>query len=85
MIFILKKEKQGQELIQEAKELGVATEDIYPTHSLGASDFAEARLQERVRSAKNARYARLTWIIALIAAITSLFSAMAAWLALKIN
>lgn len=79
------KEKQGKELIQEAKDLGVAMGDIYPERNFGASNIAEARLQERVRSAKNARHARRTWIIALISAIASVFSAIAAWLAFKIN
>lgn len=79
------KEKQGQELVSEAKRMGVATEDIFPTREMGASDIANARLQERVRNAKNIKYARLTWLIALISAITSLFSAIAAWLAVKLN
>lgn len=40
-----------------------------------------AGLQERVRSAKNTKYARLTWIIALISAVASVISAIAAWFA----
>jgi len=75
MFFKLQKEKQGQELIQEAKELGVVMGDIYPDRDFGASNIAEARLQERVRSAKNAQHARRTWIIALIAVIASFFIA----------
>ena len=85
MCFKLQKEKQGQELIKEAKELGVVMGDIYPERDFGASNITEARQQERVRSAKNAKYAKLTWIIALISATASLFSAVAAWLAFKIN
>ena len=76
------KEKQGEELVQEAKKLGVSLEDTYPTKSFGASSIAEPKLQEHVRRAKNARYARLTWIIALVSAIASVFSAVAAWLAI---
>ncbi len=78
-IFI--KEKQGQELIEEAKRLGLSLEDTYPTKSYGASSVAEPKLQQRVRDAKNLRYARLTWIIALISAIASVISAIAAWCA----
>ncbi len=81
MVFMLPKEKQGQELIDEAKKLGVTTEDIYPTRELGASDIAQAKLQERVRNAKNHKYAKLTWIIALMSAIASVISAIAAWFA----
>ena len=75
------KEKQGQELINDAKELGVETEDIFPTREVGAGDIANAKLQERVRSAKNARYAKLAWVIALISATASVLSALAAWFA----
>ena len=85
MCFKLQKEKQGQELIEEAKKLGVAISDIYTDKEFGASDVANARLQERVRNAKITRYARLTWIIAMISAIASLLSALAAWFAFKIN
>ena len=81
MCFKYKKEKRGQELINEAQRLGVATEDIFPTREIGAGDVANARLQERVRNAKNVQYARLTWIIALISALASVFSAIVAWLA----
>ncbi len=68
-------------MVDEAKRLGVETEDIFPTREIGASDFANPRLQERVRNAKNARYARRTWIIALISAVASVISAIAAWAA----
>lgn len=81
MRFKLKKEKQGQELIEEAMKLGIVIEDIFPTREIGAGDVANARLQERVRNVKNARYAKLTWIIALISAIASVVSAIAAWFA----
>ena len=76
------KEKRGDKLISEAKELGVETEDIFPTREMGAGDIANARLQERVRSAKNSKYTRLTWIIALISAIASVISAIVAWCAI---
>ena len=74
-------EKQGQELIEEAKRLGLSLEDTYPTRSYGASSVAEPKLQQKVRDAKNSRYARLTWIIALVSAVASVISAIAAWFA----
>ena len=85
MIFRLSKEKQGKELVEEAKRLGVVTEDIFPSREIGVSDIANAKLQERVRSAKNIKYAKLTWIIALISAVASIVSALAAWLAVSHN
>lgn len=51
----MEKEKQVEELIQEAEELGVPKRDIYPYRDFGASDVAKARLWERVRNAKNAK------------------------------
>ncbi|MCX6702991.1 MAG: hypothetical protein NTW60_03960 [Candidatus Wolfebacteria bacterium] len=76
------KEKQGDELLDEAKRLGVATDGIIPgVISIGG--IREAVLQERVRSAKNTKYAQLTWIVALISAIASLVSAIAAWIAIS--
>ncbi|OGK56463.1 MAG: hypothetical protein A2665_00780 [Candidatus Zambryskibacteria bacterium RIFCSPHIGHO2_01_FULL_46_30] len=80
-MFFQHKEKQGEELIKEAKKLGVATEDCFPTREVGASDIANPKLQERVRNAKNAKNARLTWIMALLSAIAAVLSAIAAWLA----
>lgn len=85
MIFKCQKEKQGEKLIEEAEELGVSKDDIFRERFMSSyyldNSLKEAELQERIRSAKNIRYARLTWIIALISAIASLISAIAAWLA----
>ena len=81
MCFEYRKEKQGEELVEEAKNLGVMTEDIFPTRGIDAGDIANAKLQERVRNAKNTKYTRLTWTIALISSIAALLSALAAWLA----
>ena len=75
-MFKFKKEKQGQELIEEAKKLGVMTDDIIHRRE---PDYTG--LQERVRSAKNTKYAKLIWIIALLSAIASVISAIAAWIA----
>lgn len=77
------KEKRDDELINEARELGVETEDIFPTKEIGASSVANHRLQERVRNAKNLRYARWIWIIALISSIAAVISAIAAWVAVS--
>jgi hypothetical protein len=77
--------KKIEKEIEIAKRLGVTTEDIFPTGALGASDIGFARLQERIRNAENTKYAKLTWIVALISAIASVISAAAAWLAIKIN
>jgi len=56
--------------------LGVETVDLACRRE---PDYAG--LQERVRSARNTRYAKLTWIIALTSAIASVISAIAAWFA----
>lgn len=85
MIFKCQKEKQGEKLIEEAEELGVSKDDIFRERFMSSyyldNSLKEAELQERIRSAKNIRYARLTWIIALISAIASVISAIAAWFA----
>lgn len=78
------KEKQGQELINEAEELGVEMEDLSLGGRVafrGSEGFAE--LQKRVRSAKNAQYTQWTWIIALVSAIAAVVSAIAAWVAIS--
>lgn len=81
MCFKLYKEKRGKELDDEAKKLGVPIDDIRQTRE-GYGDTADVRIQERIRSAKNAKYARLTWIIALTSAFASVISAIAAWYAI---
>jgi len=43
--------------------------------------FREGAIQARVREAKRARRENSLWIIALISALASLFSAIAAWIA----
>lgn len=75
----MRKEKQGEALIEEAEKLGVAIDGIYPADSLR---IREGALQQRVRNAKNTKYAQMTWIIALISAIASVISAIAAWVAI---
>jgi len=83
--FKNKKEKTGDELINEEEKLGVATDGIFPKEGLHIRGFneppREAALQERVRRAKEIRYSKLTWIIALVSAIASALSALVAWFA----
>lgn len=74
----MKKEKQGQKLIEEAEKLGIATDGICTKNGI----LREGALQQRIRNAKNIKYAQRTWIIALISTITSLVSAIAAWTAI---
>lgn len=71
------KEKQGKELLEEANRHGLAANEWYDKNGV----LREAALQERLRSAKNSRYAMKTWVIALISAIASMISAIAAWVA----
>lgn len=72
------KEKTGVALKQEAQALGVTT------HELVGEGYIESEplLQGRVRSAKLARWARNSWIIALVSAIASVISAVAAFVAI---
>lgn len=73
------KEKQGAELVKEAQKLGVGIDGIYDSKGY----LREAALQARINGAKNTRYAQLTWKIALISAIASVISAIAAWVAIS--
>jgi len=71
------KEKTGEDLIKEAKALGVSLE-----HSKNPDgSFREGAIQARVREARRAKRERDLWIVALISALASLFSAIAAWIA----
>ncbi|MEK7130178.1 MAG: hypothetical protein AAB793_00825 [Patescibacteria group bacterium] len=76
MPSIFYKEKKGKELLEEAQKLGVALDGIETQNYL-----REAALQQRVREAKNTRYAQLGWLLALVSAIASAISALAAWIA----
>lgn len=77
MLGLRYKEKTGQELIEETKQLGVSLEH---TKNRDGS-LREGALQARVREAKRARREKALWLIAFISAIASLFSAIAAWIA----
>lgn len=76
----MQKEKQGTALIKEAEKMGVAVDGIYGPNK----DYVrEGALQQRIRNAKNTKYAQLTWVIALVSAVASLISAIAAWTAIS--
>jgi len=76
------KEKTGEDLKREARELGLSEDNWYEQrdHSVSSTGkFREAAVQARVREAKRARRESRLWIVALISALASLFSAIAAW------
>ncbi len=67
--------KTGEPLKQEAKKLGVSLSEIG-----GPENWAE--LQKRVMEAKRFSRESKAWIVALISAIASVISAIAAWCAI---
>lgn len=75
------KEKTGESLKEEARVLGLSEEHWYDKKGTVHEHFREAAVQARVRDAKRARRENRLWIIAVISALTALFSAAAAWLA----
>jgi len=76
------REKTGEGLKKEAKELGLSEEGWYDHGGTVREVFREAAVQARVREAKRARRENRLWIIAIISALASFFSAVAAWLAI---
>ena len=72
-----KKLLQGQELKQRAIELGVSTHELSDSRGIES----EPELQRRVLEAERSVRENKLWLIAVISAIASLFSAIAAWLA----
>ena len=76
------KEKTGEDLKKEARELGLSEEGWYEYKGTVREVFREAAVQVRVREAKRARRENRLWIIAIISALASFFSAVAAWLAI---
>ena len=67
-----------KEVLEHAQELGVSTHGTLNTHT-GLANIPE--LQSRIINAKRAiREGRLWWV-ALISAIASMVSALAAWVA----
>lgn len=71
------KEKVGDKLVEEAEKLGVSLEHTNNPNGT----FREGALQKRVREARRAKRESSLWIIAFISALASLFSAIAAWIA----
>lgn len=69
------KEKRDEELRKEALELGLSSEGWYTADGV----FREAAVQARVRDAKRSKREGRLWLIAVISALASLFSALAAW------
>ena len=74
----------GQELEQRARELGV---DIQGSPRTGSSSGARPRaedneLQQRVMEAERANRESRLWLLALISALASVISALAAWAAI---
>ena len=72
------KENIGQALLDEARKLGVSMDEI----GTSSGQISEPTLQERVRAAKVARWARNSWIVAVISSAASFVSAIAAWVAI---
>ncbi len=78
------KEKIGEDLKKEARRLGLSEDNWYKERAYSISStgkFRETAVQACVRDAKRARRENRLWIIAVISALASFFSAIAAWLA----
>ena len=75
-----KKLLKGKELEDRADELGVSKDHCYTQAGLN-----EPELQRRVLEAERANRESKLWLIAVIAAIASVFSAVAAWVAVINN
>jgi hypothetical protein len=73
----MKQLPQGKELDQLARDLGVSFHA-----SAGASGSNEAIIQERVLAALREKRDSKLWIVALVSAIASAVSALAAWCAI---
>ncbi len=78
MIKYKKRLLQGESLRKRAEELGVSQHGLC-TEKLG--NINEALLQERVITAERSQREHRLWVIALISAVASAFSAIAAWIA----
>ena len=73
------KEKTGEALKKEARKLGVSFDELGSNSGI----ISEPILQQRVREAKNTRFAKLTWIIAFTSFLVSVFSAIVSWIAIS--
>ena len=72
------KQKNGPQLIKQAKELGVSLDAVYSSNGV----LNEPVLQQRVRDVLNLSIAHRNWILALVSSIASVISAAAAWWAI---
>lgn len=74
---------QGEKLIERARMLGVDVMGDRIIHSSsGRREFAEEfELQRRVMEAERSRRDSYLWAIAIISALASVLSALAAWFA----
>lgn len=68
------KEKTGEELKKEARDFGLSDDNWYNEKD---NSFRDAAVQARVKEAKRAQRENRLWIIALISALASFFSAIA--------
>jgi hypothetical protein len=78
---------EGKQLEERARQLGVDIQgDLIFQSSSGRSPRAsDYELQRRVMEAERAKREHLLWVVALVSAIASLMSAIAAWLAVVRN
>ncbi len=70
------KQLHGEELTNQAIKLGVSFDQL-------GNPRNEAELQRRVSDALRSNREHKLWIIALVSAIASVFSALAAWFAVS--
>ena len=73
---------EGAELEQRARELGVdMTGELITQSAMGRHKVAAFELQRRVIEAERHLRESRTWMLALISALASVASAVAAWIA----
>ncbi|MGA2067705.1 MAG: hypothetical protein ABSG86_22245 [Thermoguttaceae bacterium] len=77
----MKKLLQGDALEKRARDLGVDMEGSPITHSASGRQRRadDAELQKRVLEAERSRRESQLWLLALVSALASLVSAIAAW------
>lgn len=73
--------KKGQELRNRAMELGVSLEQL-PHREPPITVLNEPEIQRRVMEAERHRRDSSLWLLALISAVASVISAIAAWYAM---
>lgn len=66
---------RGVELKQYTQELGVSLSQLYDTHG----NIDEPELQRRVQEAERSLRENALWFVAVISAVASMISALAAW------